>query len=118
MARYGFPKCERLANTGQIRALFGAGKKFSVPAMRLVLRANGLPHNRVLIAPARAYPTAVQRNRARRIGREIYRHVRSRLLPGFDVGFIMYPGDDSYDSRESQVLQLCRRAGILRLTGE
>ncbi len=118
MGNYRFPKTERLKKAGEIRQLFRANARYSVPGMRLLLKANGRAENRVLIAPSRGYPNAVQRNRAKRIGREIYRHIRNNLRKGYDLAIVIYPGDDSYSLRETQLRDLCLRAGILVSTGE
>jgi ribonuclease P protein component len=52
---------------------------------------NGLPYNRIAFTFARHFGTAAERNRARRLGREAYRHIRDGLKPGYDVVLLVYP---------------------------
>jgi hypothetical protein len=52
---------------------------------------NGLPHNRIGFTLARKYGNAVERNRAKRLGREAYRHLRPRLRGGYDLVLLVYP---------------------------
>ncbi len=118
VADFTFPQRERLKDSRQIREVFASRKRYSTPGMRLIVEANELAHNRVLFAPTRGYGNAVQRNRTKRIGREIYRHIRSRLSAGHDLAFVLYAGVDTFVAREEQVMALCRKAGILRPTGE
>jgi ribonuclease P protein component len=58
----------------------------------LFVLKNGLAHNRIGFTLARKYGNAVERNRAKRLGREAYRHLRPRLRGGFDLVLLVYPG--------------------------
>jgi ribonuclease P protein component len=56
----------------------------------------------------------VERNRARRVGREVYRHLRNDFKPGYDLVLLVYPGNDNYSRRMEQMAELCGRAGLFK----
>jgi ribonuclease P protein component len=74
---------------------------------------NALPYNRVVIAPVRKAGNAVRRNRLRRVGREAYRRLKPRLRNGFDLAFVVYPGDATFRQRLEQFERLLRDARLL-----
>ncbi len=74
---------------------------------------NALPYNRVLVAPVRKAGNAVARNRLRRVGKEAYRRLKPRLRGGFDMAFVLYPGDYSFSERLEQFQRLLRDARVL-----
>jgi ribonuclease P protein component len=57
----------------------------------LFVLKNGLLYNRIGFTQVRKYGNAPERNRARRLGREAYRHLRPRLKTGFDLILLVYP---------------------------
>jgi ribonuclease P protein component len=85
---------------------------------------NGLPHNRVVFTFARNYGNAVERNRAKRLGREAYRLLSSRLQGGFDLVLLIYPsgtkakrpspraGLRTFTVSQSQLKTLISKAGL------
>jgi ribonuclease P protein component len=73
---------------------------------------NGLAYNRIAFTSVRKFGNAVQRNRARRVGREAYRHIRNELKTGYDVVLLVYPGEDSFVRRMEQLRALIFRAGL------
>jgi ribonuclease P protein component len=68
--------------------------------------------SRAVFVPVHSYPSAVARNRARRIVRECWRLGKAHLAPGHDVAVVLYPGFDRYDERKSQLERLLRQAGL------
>jgi ribonuclease P protein component len=71
-----------------------------------------LPYNRIVFTFARKYGNAVNRNRARRVGREAYRHIRNELTAGYDLVLLVYPGKDRFARRMEQVRILFSKAGL------
>jgi RNase P protein component len=61
------------------------------PGAKLFFFANDLPYNRIVITFARKFGNAVQRNRARRLGREAYRLMRDNCKAGYDLVLLLYP---------------------------
>ena len=75
---------------------------------------NGLGYSRVVVSSVRKFGGAVVRNRARRVAKEAYRCIKSTVRPGFDLAFILLPGDFSYGDRVFQFSCLLKKAGLLR----
>jgi ribonuclease P protein component len=76
---------------------------------------NNLPHNRICFTFSRGFGTAVQRNRARRLGREAYRNLSPVLRHGYDLILLVYPEDTKtvFAGRMAQLKLLFTRAGLL-----
>lgn len=81
--------------------------------MKLFLAEGSTPVTRVLVTLSRGYGTAVERNRARRVGKELFRMHKHSLAPGVDLLFLFYPGEFQYHDRERQMLGLLQRANVL-----
>ena len=54
---------------------------------------NELSRNRICFTFSRGFGNAVERNRARRLGREAYRNLKPRLRCGYDLILLVYPED-------------------------
>jgi ribonuclease P protein component len=108
-----FKREERLKKRDEIRAVFNRGKVVTCSGAKLFVLRNGLSFNRIAFTFVRKFGNAVERNRARRVGREAYRHIRNRLQCGFDLVLLVYPGKDSFSARIKQLGILFSRAGLL-----
>jgi ribonuclease P protein component len=83
---------------------------------------NGLEYNRICFALPRKFGNAVERNRARRLSREAYRHLRPRLRGGYDVVLLVFPekGPEyarrgvNFAGRMEQARYLFAKSGLLR----
>lgn len=73
---------------------------------------NGLPHNRIAFTLGRKFGNAVERNHARRVGREAYRHIRRNIKSGYDLVLLVYPGKDTFITRFEQLKELFFKAGL------
>jgi ribonuclease P protein component len=73
---------------------------------------NGLPYNRIAFTFSRKFGNAVERNRARRVSREAYRHLRHGLKQGYDLVLLVQPGKDDFVQRTAQMKELFARAGL------
>ena len=109
---FHFPREERLKGTNEIRETFKRKKCVSCPGAKLFLLKNGLPHNRIAFAFPRKYGTAVERNRSRRLSREVYRLLRNQVRWGYDLVLLVYPGQDLFSTRRDQLEKLLTRAGL------
>ncbi len=107
-------KAERVNGRRDVRNLFFSPRRWSVHGCSLRVRSNGLDHSRLLVSPGRKFGNAVQRNYVKRVGREIFRNTKSELLPGYDLAFIFYSGDYTFQDRKNQVTALLMKAGLLR----
>jgi ribonuclease P protein component len=104
-----FRRQEHLKRRVDITGVFKKGRTVSCLGYRLFYRANELSYNRIAISFVRKFGNAVQRNRARRLGREAYRLMKNELKNGFDFILLVYP-QKTENSRGS----LSESAGYLK----
>ena len=115
MTKTGFFKREeRIKNPADFKKLYKEGKKISIPGVKLFYLENHLEMNRVGFPLMRGYGNAVERNLSKRYSREVYRFFKSHLNTGYDMLFLVYPGNDSFHSRCEQFRSLCQKAGLLK----
>jgi len=110
---YRFPREERLKKRKDIGAVFDERKALSCGGARLLWRPNGLLFNRIAFTFNRKFGNAVERNRSRRLSREVYRLLRNELKKGYDLVLLVYPGGDAFSTRMEQMRDLFSRAGML-----
>ena len=110
--RRNLTKSERLSKLSDIKRTFASGKRVSIPGAKLVFIANELDYSRFMVTLIRHYGNSIQRNRVKRIGKEVFRLNKHRIRAGFDIVTIFYPDEDNYFSREKQMLTLFRKSGL------
>ena len=113
---FRFKREERLAGRDGIKDVYGKGKRFGCRGAKLFVLKNNLPNNRICFTFSRGFPGAVERNRAKRLGREAYRNLKPRIKSGYDMILLVYPDnpDTAYTGRVRQLRYLVARAGLLR----
>lgn len=79
----------------------------------MMYRENDQGITRILVTPGRKYGNAVRRNYIKRIGREVFRQLKSSIDHGYDIGFVFYPGSYSYDDRVNQMTKLLSKSLLL-----
>ncbi|MDR2484187.1 MAG: ribonuclease P protein component [Treponema sp.] len=109
---FRFKREERLKKRGEIREVFKKGRCVTCLGAKLFLLKNDLSHNRIGFTFSRKFGNAVKRNHAKRLGREAYRHIGYSLKPGYDMVLLVYPGKDTFASRQEQMNLLCSKAGL------
>lgn len=80
MKKYYFRKEERLSSLKLIERLYNQGSSFSLYPFRivsLVVDPDECPSKIVISVPKRKFKRAVDRNRIKRIIREVYRHSKA-----------------------------------------
>ena len=77
-----------LKQNAEFRRLYYRGKSAADPAVAVYAKKNGTDRNRVGITVSVKIGNAVTRSRARRVIREGYRSVESRLPKGYDFVFV------------------------------
>ena len=110
--RKSLTKREILRTKREIDRLFRSGRRVTVNGAKLVYTRNDLSESRVFITLIRKYGNAVQRNRAKRVVREVYRAHKLNIQPGWDLGFILTPGADCFHTRETQIIELLKKARL------
>ena len=113
MERSCFPKEERLCGAMLIRSLFKSGVRYSCGGAKLFVLPNTLPYNRFVCTFQRHYGSAVQRNKARRLSKEVYRQMKYRLKTGFDMLLLVDPCRDTFGMRMQQFDYLFKKADML-----
>ncbi|MDR0554004.1 MAG: ribonuclease P protein component [Treponema sp.] len=110
---FRFKKEERLKERDAIRQVFKRGRVVTCAGAKLFCLKNELSYNRIAFTYARKFGNAVERNRARRVGREAYRHIRDTTKNGYDLVLLVYPGKDFFTVRMEQLGILFFKAGLL-----
>jgi ribonuclease P protein component len=114
---YCFPKGERLKRREDVRVVLKTGILVSCPGARLFFLRKGGTERRIAFTFSRKFGSAVERNRARRLGRESYRHLRGSIKTGYDLVLLVYPSENGYAEnalsfRMTQMRTLLGRAGL------
>ena len=109
-----FRREEHIKKPADIQKLFKTGKKVSVKGAKLFFMLNDKNINRIGFPLPRGYGNAVERNQSKRYSRETYRFFKAHLNTGYDMLFLVYPGNDSFLSRCEQFKTLCTKAGLLK----
>jgi ribonuclease P protein component len=91
-----FPRGEHLKRRQDIQAVFKKGVSASCSGARLFFLQRGGGERRIAFTFSRKFGNAVERNRARRLGREAYRHLRSKIKAGYDLVLLVYPGKNDF----------------------
>ncbi|HQB07773.1 MAG TPA: ribonuclease P protein component [Rectinema sp.] len=108
-----FPKSLRVRKTKEIDLIFEKGARFSCKGMRMHVLLKEGQESRVAFIAGRAFSGAVTRNRAKRLAREAWRHIRNSVKPGFDIVFVLYPGLETFVDCYSAMQYLLRKADLL-----
>lgn len=99
-APLGLPPAERVRRRPDFERAYTTGVRVSARFLTLFVVANGGPALRLGIAASRKFGGAVERNRAKRLAREVFR--RHKITSGLDVIIVPRRGmlDASFASLE------------------
>ena len=115
MERSCLPKEERLCGAARIRSMFKTGHRYSCDGAKLFVLPNALPYNRFVCTFKRHYGSAIQRNKARRLSKEVYRQMKFRLKRGWDILLLVFPGNDTFCMRTQQLGCLFKKADMFSI---
>jgi ribonuclease P protein component len=74
---------QRIRRHAEFQAIYKTGSRIHSRFCTLFVKPNQLPVGRLGVAATKKFGGAVQRNRAKRLIREIFRH--NDIAPGFDI---------------------------------
>lgn len=109
-----FTREEHIKRPADFQNLFKHGKRVSVEGAKLFYTENKFGFNRIGFPLPRGYGNAVNRNLSKRYSREAYRLLKKHLNTGYDILFLVYPGNSSFQSRCEKLKTLCLKAGLLK----
>lgn len=114
-------KIVSLCRNNDFRRAYTKGKNLVSPLVVSYVRKNRQGVTRVGITTSKKIGNAVERNRSRRVIREAYRSLSSRVRPGYDLVFVARGKTCRVKSTEvKKVLekQLAGAGALLRETGK
>ena len=104
----------RLTRSTDFKRVRNYGKSFAHPLVVLIVQASDEPGVRVGVTAGRSLGSAVRRNRAKRLLREVTRSLIPAISPGHDLMLIARPpllGADFIEIQAS-IRSLFTRAGL------
>ncbi len=106
-------RAERLHKKHDITTLLHSADRVRVEGLTLLFKARADFSNRVAVFTRRGFKNAVNRNRQRRILKEIYREYKHRIKNGFDFIFILSPGLYSYVQLQKWFFEILKARHLL-----
>jgi len=105
----------RLTRSEDFKRVRRDGKSYAHPLVVLIMQNNDQPRVRVGVAAGKAVGTAVYRNRAKRLLREVMRSLIPNIASGSDLILIARPALVSATIEDTQraLLNLLQRAKVL-----
>ena len=104
----------RLTRSTDLKRVRNLGKSYAHPLVVLVISPSAGDALRVAVTAGRAVGGAVQRNRAKRLLREVIRALLPAIHPGWDLVLIARRPllDVNFQQLQTAVAQLVTRAGL------
>lgn len=105
----------RLTRSSEFQRVRSAGKTYAHPLVVLTAVRNGLDRSRYGVSAGRRCGGAVQRNRAKRRLRALWRRISPVVQSGWDIVLEARSGSVAAEAAalHDAFVGLCRRAGIL-----
>src|SRR5439155_9056232 len=107
-ARARYRKTERILRGYQFRRVYDKGRRYNSFLFTLFVLKNTEPHSRLGITVTRKVGNAVQRNRCKRILREIFRQHKAIITENLDLVFNVKKAmvEAAYKEVEAEFLRL------------
>ena len=99
----------------QFQTVFNQGKSYATKFLVVFIRENSLDYNRVGFCVGKKVGNSVQRNRVKRLIKEVFRIYNPYLHQGFDLVFIgrHRASEMSYQQCKKDFLTLIKKSKIL-----
>jgi len=101
MSEYSFPKTKRIKSEKQISALFKSGRRWKGDHFTVIYHETGGSFDKAAVIVSKKCGNAVQRNRIKRVFREVFRTAQKCGPPFYDM--LLCPQADN--AAGSKVLQ-------------
>ena len=114
---YSLDKEKRLRKNREYQVVYRSGRSYvNRLAVMYILARSPKQKTRVGFVTGKKIGCAVERNRSRRLMKEVYRLHQYELADGYDIVLIgrSFMKDAGYQEAERSIMQLFRRAGILK----
>ncbi|QEN09078.1 ribonuclease P protein component [Oceanispirochaeta crateris] len=107
-------KNERLGKKSDLNRIFANGNTSKCYGAKILFLKSSLTYSRFAITIVRKFGNAVERNYTKRIFREFFRKQKFSIKESYDIVFVVYPGDFSYQNRLEQFNLLIKRANLVK----
>jgi ribonuclease P protein component len=111
--RHGYPKAARLRRRREFLEVQREGTRRHTQHLVLIHRAAAGAGSRLGVTVSTRVGDAVERNRVKRLLREVFRHCRSSIQPPADLVVIAKPGADTLTYAQA-ANELVRALGLRR----
>ena len=115
---FSFSYNERLHKNSDFKRVFEQGVRLSVGFANIFIfdRKDGKPIKRLGLVISKKIGIAVERNKAKRRIREIFRTDKHKLADGLDIIFVLKSGIkfQKYDFIEQKILNILKSAGYCK----
>ncbi|MBN2441649.1 MAG: ribonuclease P protein component [Spirochaetales bacterium] len=108
-------KLEIIRKKSDISALFSLGQKEHRGGLLLFYSPNDLGYSRMCITFRKNCGSAVQRNRSKRIIREVYRTIKNNFVMNQDLLFLVKDVRTDFSERKDQIQSLLHKTGAVIL---
>ncbi len=88
--RQSLSREEKLRNSEDFKRAYLQGKRIRLPGLTIIIVRSPLPYCRIGISVTRKFGKAIERNRVKRLIRELFRRNKQVFPPGHDLVFIPY----------------------------
>ncbi|MCL2706094.1 MAG: ribonuclease P protein component [Spirochaetaceae bacterium] len=110
--RKSLTKKERMQKS-DISKVFEISESIKISCIRLLYCRNKNTWNRIAVVLRKGYGSSVERNRARRVVKEIYRKMKNHLPCGYDFIFLLTDKITDYKTANMTMVSLFIKAGLL-----
>ena len=115
--RKNLTKKERMKKS-DISKVFEISESIKISCIRLLYCRNENTWNRIAVVLRKGYGNSVERNRARRVIKEIYRQMKDHLPYGYDFIFLLTDKINDYKTADMILVSLFKKAGLLDASGK
>lgn len=115
--RKNLTKRERIGKK-DISRVFELSESKKNSCIRLLYCRNRITWNRIAVVLRKGYGNSVERNRAKRLVKEIYRNLKNSLPGGFDFIFFITGKLKDYKAADTTIVSLFRQAGFTDVSGK